>query len=70
MPRRGRRHIAHYHTKHLRLFSVNSEKPFNPGQRAAPPTPEDMERLRTLATEHNYWMAAPPGNAAIGLRGF
>jgi hypothetical protein len=45
-------------------------KPFDPGQPAVLPTPEDPKRLRTLAAQHNYWMASPEENAAIGLSGF
>lgn len=45
-------------------------KPFDPGKPPAPSTPEDMQRLRTLAAKHNYWMASPQENAAIGLSGF
>jgi quercetin dioxygenase-like cupin family protein len=32
-----------------------------------PPTPADMERLMALAAKHNYWLASPEDNAAIGL---
>ena len=35
-----------------------------------PPTPQDMQRLLDLAAQHNYWMASPQENAAIGLSGF
>jgi quercetin dioxygenase-like cupin family protein len=45
-------------------------KPIDPGKPPAPSTPEDMQRLRTLAAKHNYWMASPQENAAIGLSGF
>jgi len=29
-----------------------------------------MQRLLDLAAQHNYWMASPQENAAIGLSGF
>jgi quercetin dioxygenase-like cupin family protein len=57
-------------TPNIYAFFRELGKPFDPSQQAAPPTPEDMQRLRTLATKHNYWMASPQENAAIGLRSF
>jgi quercetin dioxygenase-like cupin family protein len=41
--------------------------PFNPRSKSASPTPADMERLMALAAKHNYWLASPEENAAIGL---
>jgi len=29
-----------------------------------------MQRLLDLAAKHNYWMASPQENEAIGLSGF
>jgi quercetin dioxygenase-like cupin family protein len=33
----------------------------------APPSPADIGRLMALAAKHNYWLASPEENAAIGL---
>jgi quercetin dioxygenase-like cupin family protein len=42
----------------------------NSGSKPGPLTPADMERLMTLSARHNYWLAPPEENAAIGLDGF
>src|SRR5882724_1133573 len=54
-------------TPNMYRFFRELGKPFHPGQLVEPPTPEDMQRLRILAAQHNYWMASPQENAAIGL---
>jgi quercetin dioxygenase-like cupin family protein len=38
-----------------------------PDQPFTPPTTEDMQRLLALSAKHNYWLASPEENAAIGL---
>jgi quercetin dioxygenase-like cupin family protein len=57
-------------TPNIYRFFRELGKPFYPDQPAVQPTPADLERLRTLAARHNYWMASPEENAAIGLSGF
>jgi quercetin dioxygenase-like cupin family protein len=57
-------------TPNMDRFFRELGKPLFPGQPATLPTPEDIQRLRTLAARHNYWMASPEENAAIGLSGF
>lgn len=44
--------------------------PVNSVSKPGPLTPADMERLMTLSAKHNYWLASPEENAAIGLHGF
>lgn len=53
-------------TPNMDRFFRELGKPFFPGQSVTLPTPEDIQRLRTLAARHNYWMASPEENAAIG----
>jgi quercetin dioxygenase-like cupin family protein len=43
--------------------------PFNPHAEPAPAA-ADIERLMALAAKHDYWLASPEENAAIGLNGF
>jgi len=57
-------------TPNIYRFFRELGKPFHPDQPLGPPTPQDMQRLRDLASQHNYWMASPEENAAIGLSGF
>jgi quercetin dioxygenase-like cupin family protein len=57
-------------TPNLYRFFRELGKPFHPGQPLGPPTRQDMRRLLDLAAQHNYWMASPQENAAIGLSGF
>jgi len=57
-------------TPNIYCFFRELGKPFHPDQPLGPPTPQDMQRLRDLASQHNYWMASPEENAAIGLSGF
>jgi quercetin dioxygenase-like cupin family protein len=44
--------------------------PVNSGSKPGPLTPTDMERLMALSVKHNYWLASPEENAAIGLDDF
>ena len=52
-----------------RLYAFFRElaKPFDPNQRPAPLTPEEMQELFEVAAKYGYWMASPDENAAIGL---
>jgi quercetin dioxygenase-like cupin family protein len=42
-------------------------QPFDPNQLPAPPKPQDMQKLWIAAERHQYWMASPAENAAIGI---
>jgi quercetin dioxygenase-like cupin family protein len=57
-------------TPNIYGFFLELGKPFHPDQPAGPSTPEDIQRLLTLAAKYNYWVASPQENAAIGLTGF
>jgi quercetin dioxygenase-like cupin family protein len=57
-------------TPNIYRFFRELGKLFHPDQPLGPPAPQDMQRLLDLAAEHNYWMASPQENAAIGLSGF
>jgi quercetin dioxygenase-like cupin family protein len=35
---------------------------------STPPSPEDMQRLFTVAAKYSYWMGSPEENAAVGIR--
>jgi quercetin dioxygenase-like cupin family protein len=52
---------------HLYAFFRELAKPFDPNQRPAPLTPEEMQELFEVAAKYGYWMASPDENAAIGL---
>lgn len=57
-------------TPNIYRFFRELGKPFHTDQPLGPPTPQDMQRLLDLAAKHNYWMASPQENEAIGLSGF
>jgi quercetin dioxygenase-like cupin family protein len=42
-------------------------KPFDPNQRPAPPTAEEMQKLFAVAAKYGYWLASIEENEAIGL---
>ena len=42
-------------------------RPFDPNSPAAPPTPEEMQRLFIAAKKYEYWLASPEENASIGI---
>ena len=42
-------------------------QPFDPNRRPAPPTPEEMQQLFSVAEKYEYWLASPDENAAIGI---
>ncbi|MBV8830150.1 MAG: hypothetical protein JO108_13065 [Acidobacteriaceae bacterium] len=54
-------------TPNIYEFFRELARPFEPDRPVGPPTPEDMQRLLTLSAKHNYWIASPEENAAIGL---
>jgi quercetin dioxygenase-like cupin family protein len=57
-------------TPNMYRFFRELGRPFHPDRPLGPPTPQDLQSLRDLAAQHNYWMASPQENAAIGLSGF
>jgi quercetin dioxygenase-like cupin family protein len=42
-------------------------RPFDPNSPPAPPTPEEMQHLFSVAQKYEYWLASPDENAAIGI---
>jgi quercetin dioxygenase-like cupin family protein len=42
-------------------------RPFDAKRPTAPPTPEDIEQLFTVAKKYEYWLASRDENAAIGI---
>jgi len=54
-------------TSKLYKFFREITRPFDPNQRPAPPTPEEMKKLFAAAARYGYWMASPEENAAIGI---
>ena len=42
-------------------------RPFDPNSPPAPPTPEEMQHLFSVAEKYEYWLASPNENAAIGI---
>jgi hypothetical protein len=48
-------------------FFSEVSKPFDPNQRPAPPTPEEMKNFFGTVARYGYWMASPEENAAIGI---
>src|ERR1700724_4453968 len=51
------------------LYSFFRElaRPFDPNRPPAPPTPEGMQQLFSVAEQYEYWLASPNENAAIGI---
>jgi quercetin dioxygenase-like cupin family protein len=51
------------------LYSFFRElaRPFDPNSPPAPPTPEEMQQLFSVAEKYEYWIASPDENAAIGI---
>src|ERR1700726_826627 len=51
------------------LYSFFRElaRPFDPNRPPAPPTPEEMQQLFSVAEKYEYWLASPSEKAAIGL---
>jgi hypothetical protein len=51
------------------LYSFFRElaRPFDPDNPPAPPTPEEMQQLFSVAKKYEYWLASRDENAAIGI---
>ena len=52
-----------------KLYSFFRElaRPFDPNRPPAPPTPEEMQQLFSVAEKYKYWLASRDENAAIGI---
>src|SRR6202451_3335750 len=42
-------------------------RPFDPNRPPAPPTPEEMQQLFSVAEKYGYWLGSTDENAAIGI---
>jgi hypothetical protein len=42
-------------------------RPFDPNGPPAPPTPDEMQQLFSVAEKYEYWLASPDDNAAISI---
>jgi quercetin dioxygenase-like cupin family protein len=51
------------------LYSFFRElaRPFDPNRPPAPPSPEEIQQLISVAEKYEYWLASPDENAAIGI---
>ena len=51
------------------LYSFFRElaQPLDPNRPPAPPTPEEMQQLFSVAEKYEYWLASREENAAIGI---
>jgi len=51
------------------LYSFFRElaQPFDTNRPPAPPTPEEMQQLFSVAVKYEYWLGSPDENAAIGI---
>src|ERR1700724_1385750 len=51
------------------LYSFFRElaRPFDPNSPPAPPTPEEMQHLFSVAEQYEFWLASTNENAAIGI---
>jgi hypothetical protein len=54
-------------TSQMYEFFGEVSKPFDPNQRPAPPTTEEMKTFLGIVARYGYWMASPEENAAIGI---
>jgi hypothetical protein len=55
-------------TEHgLYEFFREIAKPAQQGS-AAPPSPEDMQRLFAVAAKYFYWMGSPEENMVVGIK--
>jgi quercetin dioxygenase-like cupin family protein len=55
-------------TSRMYEFFGEVSKPFDPNQRPAPPTPEEIKKFSATVARYGYWMGSPEENAAIGIR--
>src|SRR5258706_1941097 len=53
--------------QNLYRFFGELARPFDPNRPPAPPTPEEMQQLFSVAEKYEYWLASPDENAAIGI---
>ena len=51
----------------LYKFFRELARPFDPNHPPAPPNPEEMQRLFSLAQKYECWLASRDENAAIGI---
>jgi quercetin dioxygenase-like cupin family protein len=54
-------------TSRMYEFFGEVGKPFDPNQRPAHPTPEEMKVFFGAVARYGYWIASPEENAAIGI---
>jgi len=55
-------------SKHeLYSFFRELARPFDPNRPPAPPTPEEMQQLFSVAEKYEYWLASRDENTAIGI---
>jgi quercetin dioxygenase-like cupin family protein len=55
-------------TPNIYEFFRELGRPFNPEEKAGPPTHEDMQRLLALVAKYGYWIGSPEENEAVGLK--
>jgi uncharacterized RmlC-like cupin family protein len=55
-------------TSKLYEFFREVSKPFDPNDRPAPQTPEEVKTFLGIVARYGYWAASPEENAAIGIR--
>src|ERR1700726_4412329 len=51
----------------LYSFCRELARPFDPNSPPAPPTPDEMQHLFTVAEKYEYWLAPTDENAAIRI---
>ena len=54
-------------TSRMHKFFREISKPFDSGQSAVAPTPEELQELFEAAARYGFWMGSAEENAAIGL---
>jgi quercetin dioxygenase-like cupin family protein len=51
----------------LYRFFHELARPFDPSRPPAPPTPDEIQQLFSVAEKYEYWIASRDENAAIGI---
>jgi quercetin dioxygenase-like cupin family protein len=51
----------------LGRFFQEAGRPVVEGERAAPPSPNEIQRFAKIAERYGYWLATPGENAAVGI---
>ena len=51
----------------LYRFFRELARPFDPSRPPAPPTPDEIQQLFSVAEKYEYWLASRDENAAIGI---